>query len=133
MSIHSHISSYKSKSFRQSLYYAMDGLRSVLRTERNFRTHVLIALLVTGAGFFFHISRLEWVLLILCMAVMMAVEALNTAIEVLADAFSEGEYSEPAKRVKDIAAGACLLAATGVAASGIIVFLPYMLASLKHP
>ena len=127
------ISSFKSKGLTQSLFFAFEGLRSVLKTERNFRTHILMAISVTCAGFFFQISTLEWVLLILCMTLMMAVEVLNTAIEVLADAFSEGQYSEHSKRVKDISAGACLLIASGVAIAGTLIFLPYLLAFLNIP
>lgn len=124
--------SYKAKSFLSSVSFAWNGLRSVLKTERNFRTHVVLAFFVAAGGIFFHVTRLEWILLILCMAAMMAIEALNTAIELLTDMFSEGQYSEEARRIKDVAAGACLLAATGIAIAGSLIFFPYLLAFFRQ-
>lgn len=122
---------FKSKSFWHSLGYALSGLRLVLGSERNFRTHVLMSALVVGAGWYFQVTRMEWVALLLCMALMMAVEALNTSIEYLVDMLAGAEYNETAKRVKDISAGACLVTASGITIAGLLVFLPHLLAAIK--
>lgn len=117
---------FKSKSFLHSLGYALNGIKTVLQTERNFRTHTVLTILVIILGFYFHVKSLEWAVLILCISLMLVVESLNTAIEYLVDIWAEGIYSEKAKLVKDIAAGACLISAVGTAVTGIIIFFPYI-------
>jgi diacylglycerol kinase len=117
---------FKSKSFLHSLGYALNGIKTVLQTERNFRTHTVLTILVIILGFYLRVSSMEWVVLILCISLMLVVEALNTAIEYLVDIWAEGIYNEKAKLVKDIAAGACLISAVGTAITGSIIFLPYI-------
>lgn len=118
---------YKSKHFFSSMGYALQGIRSVILTERNFRAHMIIAVLVAVAAWFFEVSLQEWAVLALCMAMMMTVEALNTSLEYLVDMLSGSQYSEKAKAVKDISAGACLISAIGVAVAGTIIFIPHLL------
>lgn len=118
---------FKSKSFFHSLGYALNGLKTVLQTERNFRTHTVLTVAVTGVGLYYQVSQVEWALLILCITLMLAVEALNTAIEYLVDLWAGGVYNEQAKAIKDISAGACLVTATGTALTGLLILLPHFL------
>lgn len=117
---------FKSRSFLHSLGYALNGLKSAFRSERNFRTHVVMTVVVSVSGAYFQVSPIEWAMLIFCMTLMMAVETLNTALEYLVDMWADGVFNEKAKLVKDIAAGACLITAVGVALTGLIVFLPHI-------
>jgi diacylglycerol kinase len=117
---------FKSPSFLHSMGYALNGLKSVFRSERNFRTHTVMTVIVSGTAVYFQVSPLEWGVLILCMTLMMAVESLNTALEYLVDIWADGVYNEKAKLVKDIAAGACLITAVGVALTGFAIFLPHI-------
>ena len=121
---------FKSKSFLHSLGYALNGLKTVLLSERNFRTHTVLTVLVVLTGLYLRVSPTEWALLILCITIMLTVEALNTAIEYLVDLWAGGVYSEQAKAIKDIAAGACLVSATGTAITGILIFTHYF---FTHP
>jgi diacylglycerol kinase len=123
---------FKSRSFFHSLGYALNGLRAVFRTERNFRTHTIMTVIVTVLGFYLQVRPLEWAILILCMLMMMTVEALNTAIEYLVDMIVGGAPNEKAKLVKDISAGACLTTAVGVGLAGAIIFSPYILTKIHH-
>jgi diacylglycerol kinase len=118
---------FKSKSFLHSLGYAVNGIKTVLQTEPNFRTHAVLTGLVVVAGIFFHVTPTEWGLLILCSTLMLVVEALNTAVEYMVDIWADGYYSERAKLVKDIAAGACLMTALGTSITGLVIFLPHIL------
>jgi diacylglycerol kinase len=122
---------FKSQSFVHSLGFALHGLRAVVSTERNFRTHIIMAVLVIAGGWYFQVRLVEWAVLILCMSLMMVIEALNTAIEYLVDMLAENRYNEKAKMVKDIAAGACLISAVGVAMAGFLIFWPYLLIIFK--
>lgn len=117
---------FKSRSFLHSVGFALNGLKTAFQSERNFRTHAVMVVLVSATGAYFQVRPVEWAILILCMTVMMAVEGLNTALEYLVDMWADGVYNEKAKLVKDIAAGACLLTAIGVAVAGGLVFLPYL-------
>jgi undecaprenol kinase len=116
---------FKSKSFLHSLGYALNGLKTVFISERNFRTHSILTITVTALGLYLHVTLVEWALLIFCITLMLTVEALNTAIEYLVDVWADGVYNEQAKAIKDIAAGACLVTATGTAITGILIFLHY--------
>lgn len=117
---------FKSRNFFHSLGFALNGLKAVFDTERNFRTHTVITVLVSVAAWYFHVSPIEWAILIFCMMLMMTVEVLNTAIEYLVDMIVGGAPNEKAKFVKDIAAGACLITAIGVAFIGSFIFLPHL-------
>ena len=108
----------------KSFANAIAGLGFASRTQANFRIHVFIALLVTGAGLGLHVSGDEWRWLILAMALVLIAEAINTAFEHLCDVV-EPELHASVKAAKDVAAGAVLLAAIAAAAIGILVFAPY--------
>lgn len=118
---------FKSRSFWHSLGYAINGLKSAFCTERNFRTHLLLTILVGLVAAYLQVSPIEWAILILCMTIMIATETLNTALEYLVDLWADGAFRQRAKRVKDIAAGACLVTAVGVGLSGACVLLPHIL------
>ncbi len=118
---------FKSRSFWHSLGYALNGLKSTFYTERNFRTHLLLTILISLLATYLQVSPIEWAILILCMTLMIAMETLNTALEYLVDLWADGAFRQRAKRVKDIAAGACLVTAVGVGLSGACVLLPHIL------
>lgn len=106
-----------------SFRHAFRGLYDLFRSQPNARIHLLAAALVVGAGFFLHISRSEWLILIGWMAVVIALEAVNTALEYLTDLVSPGHHPLAGK-AKDAAAAAVLVAAIGAAVSGLVIFLP---------
>ena len=108
------------KSFR----CAFEGLR-FLSCERNFRIHILIAALVVIAGFSFQIGRIEWICLLLIIAIVLTLEAVNSGIERICDIISL-KYDKRIKIVKDIAAGAVLIAAIIAVIIGCLIFLPYI-------
>lgn len=111
----------------RSFGFAFAGLGWMLRTQRNAQIHVAITCAVIIAGFALRVSAGEWLALILSVALILALEALNTAVEAVVDLVSPQPHPL-AKRAKDVAAGAVLLGAIGVALVGVIVFLPKLLA-----
>lgn len=121
---------FKSRSFWHSMGYALHGLKSTFRTERNFRTHLFLAVLIGLLAAYLQVSAIEWSILILCMTIMIATETLNTALEYLVDLWTDGSFRQRAKLVKDIAAGACLVTAFGVGLSGFCVLMPHILDQL---
>ncbi|MGB1140474.1 MAG: diacylglycerol kinase family protein [Halioglobus sp.] len=107
-----------------SFGYAFAGIAVLLREQHNAWVHLLATAVVVGAGILFHVSMTEWALLVLAITGVWVAEALNTAIELVCDVASP-EYHPLVKKAKDVAAGAVLLSATGAAAIGALVFLPY--------
>lgn len=110
-----------------SFQYAFRGIADLIRTERHGRFHAVAAIVVITAGLLLHLSACEWIAVILCISLVASLEAMNTAIEHLTNLVSP-DYHPLAGRAKDVAAGAVLLAATGAAAVGLIIFLPKVLA-----
>lgn len=108
----------------KSFTYAFAGIGSFLHKEHNAWIHCTAMLAVIIAGFSFGITRTEWLILILCFALVLAAEAFNTAIERLVDLVSPG-YHPIAGDVKDVAAGAVLICAIAAAIIGLVIFIPY--------
>jgi diacylglycerol kinase (ATP) len=109
--------------------YAFRGIGLLCR-EPNMRVHGLIGVCVMVAGFLFKITATEWVAVVIACGGVFAAEALNTAIERLADVVSP-EYSGAIRNVKDLAAGAVLCTAFAAALTGIIIFLPPFIALFR--
>jgi diacylglycerol kinase len=112
-------------SFLRSLCIAWNGIRVLLRTQRNARIHLTSTLLVTLAGLACHLPGTQWALLFLAMGLVWTAEGLNTAVEFLTDLVSP-EVHPLAGKAKDVAAGAVLLAACAAVGVGVCVFLPYL-------
>lgn len=106
--------------------YAFNGLISAFRTEVNMRMHIIAALLACIAGFYFNLTSVEWVVIILCIVLVISFELTNTAIEELCN-MVHPEHHPIIKRVKDIAAAAVLVAAMGSFIAGLIIFLPKLI------
>lgn len=106
----------------KSFLYAFAGLKSLFRDEHNARIHLVAASVAVVAGLILHISALEWVAIVGCIAAVMAGEAFNSAIEALADRFG-AEHHPLIKKAKDIAAAGVLILACGALIIGAIIFL----------
>jgi len=110
-----------------SFRFAFQGLIDLFRTQPNARIHLAAAAMAVLAGLFFDISALEWAAVSICIALVLALEALNTALEYLTDLVSP-DHHPLAGKAKDVAAAAVLIGAAGAAITGIIIFLPKIFA-----
>jgi len=108
---------------------AFHGVRNLL-SDTNFIIHLVIAILVVAAGFILSISPLEWMIVILCIGMVLALEGFNSAIEKLCDLYKKEHHSQ-IKTIKDISAAGVLIAALISAIAGLIIFLPKILELLK--
>ena len=106
-----------------SFKYAIEGFISSFKTERNMKIHILAMIIVILLGIYFKISLGEWCIIAITIAVVLAGELFNTAIETIVDMVSP-EKNPKAKLAKDISAAAVLALAIGAAVVGIIIFLP---------
>lgn len=89
----------------------------------------LAAILAILTGLFLGLNHLEWVLLTLCCGLVFASEALNSALEYLTDLASP-RYHPLAQKAKDVAAGAVLILSFAALVTGLLLFLPKILALL---
>lgn len=116
---------YDFKKQLHSFGYAWKGVRCCIGREQNLSFHLIAMILTVIAGFILDITRMEWIMVILCIGVVIAAELFNTAIEKLVDLVSP-ERHPIAGQVKDIAAGAVLVCAVAAAIIGLIIFIPYL-------
>ena len=107
--------------------YSVKGALILLKTEASIQVQFSIAVLVTCAGFYFNISSTEWMIQILAIGGVMAIEGLNTAIEEIAD-FIHPDYNQKIGLIKDVAAGAVFIAAFAGSLIGLIIYIPKILA-----
>lgn len=112
--------------FLKSFSYAFQGLVYTIKTQFNFQFHLFAATIVVLFALFLHVSKTEWLILILCIGLVLFAELVNTALEALVDLVSP-EYNALAKTTKDTAAAAVLVLAIAAAIVGILIFLPYFL------
>lgn len=114
----------------RSFGYAFRGIWTMLRSQRNAWIHALATIGVLAAGWALGISANDWKWLVLALVAVWGAEALNTALEFLADAATP-EFHPLVKQAKDVAAGAVLIAAIGAAAIGALVFIPAIISSFE--
>lgn len=113
-------------SFYKSMGYAIAGIDYTLCHERNFLIEIFMAIMVTVFSFILKVSLLEWLILLLTIALVLALEMINTAIERTVDLATK-EYKELAKVAKDVSAGAVLLMSIFSVIIGIVIFLPKLI------
>lgn len=116
---------YDFKKQLRSFGYAWKGIRCCVGKEQNLSFHLIAMVVTVIAGFLLEITRIDWMIVILCIGVVIAAELFNSAIEKLVDLVSP-ERHPIAGQVKDIAAGAVLVCAATAAIIGLIVFIPYL-------
>ena len=117
------------QSISSSFEHAFEGIEVGIG-ERNMKIHCTVAVLVVLFGFILHISVTEWCICLVLFGLIMGLELVNTALEAVVDLVTK-EYQPLAKRAKDTAAGAVLIAAIMAAAAGLIIFIPRLLYVLR--
>ncbi|MGV8880052.1 MAG: diacylglycerol kinase family protein [Sphingobacteriaceae bacterium] len=114
------------KKFFKGFQYAVAGLRYGIKTQLNFRIHLLMSVLAVLLGCFLEISLSEWLWILLCIALVCGAELLNTALEKLTDMVSP-QWNEKAGQVKDLSAAAVLVIALFTVGVGAAIFVPKLI------
>jgi len=112
----------------RSFTHAFRGLAALVASEHNAWVHAAATFAVVIAGLTFGVTRIEWALLVLAIGLVWSAEALNTAVEWIADVVSP-DHDPRIGRVKDVAAGGVLIAAAAATVIGLLVFVPHLLGS----
>jgi diacylglycerol kinase (ATP) len=115
----------------QSMRYAVRGVRLMLQSQHNAWLHAVASCCVLMVGGYYVLSGAEWCWIALAIMAVWTAEALNTALELLADVASP-EFHPLVEKAKDVAAGGVLLAALGAVIIGLLVLGPHLLHSLTR-
>ncbi len=109
----------------KSLKYAIKGMFILLKTEHSIISQLSMGLLFVPLGFYFGITRFEWIVQTLLIGFILAIEGANTAIEKICD-FIHPDYHEKIGYVKDISAGAVSFAVFTALIIATIIYFPYI-------
>ena len=110
----------------KSVGFAVKGAIKLITTEHSVMVQSSLAVIMIIAGFYFHISREEWMMQILAFGLVLSIESLNTAVEKIAD-FIHPEFHNRIGFIKDIAAGGVMFAALAAFAVGLLIYIPKFL------
>ncbi len=113
------------KKWLKSLGYAFEGIKYALN-QQNFFLIVIIAIIVIFFSIWIGLNTTEWLIVILTIGLVLSLEALNTIWEKTLDIL-EPNFSEKVKNIKDLVAGAVVIACLTSLIIGLIIFLPKIL------
>lgn len=113
----------KDKNFLQSLKYAFGGLSYAFKHHPHFKIELFISLLVIILSFLFGLSIFEFLFVLLAIVLVIIAEIFNTLIEETID-FVYKEHHQTIKFIKDLSAGAVLIAVIYSLILGFLIFLP---------
>jgi len=108
----------------KSFKYAFRGLWKILKEEQNLRFQFFSAFLVVVLSVYFKITRIEWIILILVIGLVFLMETANSAVERITDVLKP-RINNYVKEIKDIMAGAVMIASIMSVLIGILIFFPY--------
>ena len=111
----------KKRTIIDSFNYAVSGIITSLKTEKNMKVHYIIAILIIISSLFFDFTRIEFLLLLFSISLVVITEMINTALERVVDLITE-DFHPLARIVKDVAAGAVLIAAINSIIVGYLLF-----------
>ncbi|SEK62436.1 undecaprenol kinase [Chitinophaga rupis] len=106
-----------------SFRYAFSGIAAFIISEPHARIHAVATMLVIALGAWSHITAVQWIVISIVTGMVWITEMLNTVIEKMMDHLSP-DYHPRVKWIKDVAAGAVLIAAVVAVITGAVVFLP---------
>lgn len=103
---------------------ALEGLADGLK-DPGVRLQMMLALCTLVAGFVLHLDAMEWVAVIICIALVLSAEMLNTCIEDLCNLYTTGT-DERIRKIKDMAASAVLIAGLGSLITALIILFRHI-------
>ncbi|WP_127132457.1 diacylglycerol kinase family protein [Pseudoflavitalea rhizosphaerae] len=112
-----------------SFGYAFKGIRNLLRYEHNAIIHLVATVMIIIAGLWLQLERWEWTAIVIAIGFVWVTEILNTCVERTMD-FISTEKDPKIGAIKDLAAGAVLIAALTAVTAGAFIFIPKIIALL---
>ncbi len=116
------MSKYTHNNFSKSFATARKGIRLALKSQKNFRIHIVIALITFLLAFLLKFNYIEFCILVFVIGFVMVSELFNSVIEFSLDAYYKNKYSTLVKMAKDMAAGGVLISTVVSIIIGLILF-----------
>ncbi|MFS0751408.1 diacylglycerol kinase family protein [Oceanobacillus sp. 1P07AA] len=113
----------KGKRRKIGFRYAWNGLKEIASTESNFQLHLISTMVVILCGIMIGLSNVEWAIIMLTIGLVLVTEMINSSIEKVMD-YVQPEIHPAVKHIKDVSAGAVLIAAIIAVIVGIMIFAP---------
>ena len=113
----------KMRAFLNSFAYALRGIYIAVKTERNFKVHIIAMCLAIALAAYLKLSVPEWGLIIFSIGFVLCAELFNTAVERLGDKMASGERNAAIRNIKDLSAAAVIISALTALTIGIIVLI----------
>ncbi len=114
----------------KGIIIAISGMFFLLKNEDSIKVQSLFFLLFIFLGYYFEITKNEWIIHIILIGFILTAEALNTVAEKICD-FINPKHDDRIKLIKDISAGAVSFAVISSLIILIIIYYPYISACLK--
>jgi diacylglycerol kinase len=107
---------------KNSFRYAIAGIIQLVKQEPNMRIHAVASVVVVAAGLIQDLSRWQWLGIVFAIALVWITEAINTAVEMLCNIVCDNKFHPMVKIIKDVSAGAVLLAAIASVITAFLIF-----------
>jgi len=117
------MSKFSIKERMLSFRYAFSGFKVLLKSEHNAWIHLSLSVIAIALGFYFDISNMEWIAIVICIGIVISAEIFNTAIEHIAN-FIQPKQDIKIKHIKDLGAAGVFTAAFAALIIGLIIFSP---------
>ena len=114
----------------KGIIIAISGMFFLLKNEDSIKVQSICILLIVLLGYYFEITKNEWIIHIILIGFILTTEALNTVAEKICD-YINPKYDDRIKLIKDISAGAVSFAVISSLIVLIIIYYPYVSACLK--
>jgi len=111
------------KTFIKSFDFAFQGVLQYFSKQRNAMIQTIVGLTAVALGFIVSITSYQWLLVLFCIGLVISLEMINSAIEVFCDMVTT-DFHPKIKIIKDVAAGAVLVASIASLVIGLIIFIP---------
>lgn len=121
---------FQSRNFAKSITYALNGVRLAFSSQRNFRKHVFIGVILLTIAILLKVSVVEFCIVLYVNAFVLIIEMINTVIEFVIDAYYKNKWAKLAKLSKDVAAGAVLISAVTSVTICFVIFINKVLDSI---
>ena len=110
----------------KAIFYSLKGAFYLIKTEHSIQAQLFFSVCFIIAGFYFNISKIEWLFQVLAICLVLSTESLNTAVEKLAD-FIHQNYHKKIGVIKDVSAGAVFFSAVFAIVTALIIYYPKLI------
>jgi diacylglycerol kinase len=119
------------KTFLRSVIFASQGVKQFFSRDRNGKIQTVIGITAIALGFTVSLSSFQWMLVLFCIGLVISLEMINSAIEKYCDLVTT-DFHPGIKIIKDVAAGAVLIASLMSLVIGLIIFIPALVKFLNE-